>query len=105
MTENVRPLKGSNRHPVDELGEVREAKKALEEREKALKEKVAAMMGAADSLGGEEFIARQRVSERRGSLDEKALKERFGDEAVETCRKPPTTTYTIETRRRAEAAA
>lgn len=105
MTDNLRPLKTSNRHPVDRLGEVREQIKALQATEKELRQAIAEMMGDADSLGGDEFIARQRVSERKGSLDEKVLIAEFGESAVNAARKPSATVYTIETRRRAEAAA
>lgn len=103
MTENLRPLKGNNRHPVDELGEVREEIKTLQAREKELKAVVAEEMGNTDSLGGDEWIARQKVTQRKGTWDEKRLKEALGD-MVERYRKEPTAVYSIETRRRSEAA-
>jgi hypothetical protein len=65
----------TNLHPVDELAEVRAKIKFLTERESELKDIISKMMGPnADSLGGDEFIARQVLSERKGSLDEKAMK-------------------------------
>lgn len=88
----------SNRHPVDQLGELREAKKGLEEREKALKDQVSEMMGEKDSLGGDEWIASQSLSERKGSIDEKAAKADGVD--LDKYRKPPTTVMTIRTERR-----
>jgi len=88
----------SNRHPVDQLAMVREELKALKEREDVLRDQVARFMGNADSLGGDEWIARQAISERKGSIDEAALRA-IGVEP-DAYRKPKTTTYTIRTVRR-----
>ncbi len=64
---------GTNRHPVDQLALVRQTIKHLEEREAELKAEIGALMGSSDSLGGAEFIAFQKLQQRKGGLDEKAL--------------------------------
>lgn len=89
----------TNRHPVDQLALIRETIKNLQERECELKAEVGTLMGSADSLGGAEFIARQTVSERKGSLDEKALKAAGID--ADKFRKPSTSVYSIRLDRRA----
>lgn len=104
MHDILAPFKGDNRHPVDRLGEVRQLIKEAKEVEAALKEEVGALMGSGDSVGGDEYIASQRLSERRGSYDEKRLKAYIGD-AVESFRKPPTVVVTIATNLRSEVAA
>ena len=91
----------SNRHPVDQLADIRAQKKALEEREAELKEVVSGLMGSADSLGGDEFIAMQTVTTRKGGIDEAALK-KLG---VVVPRKPDVIVYSIRTERRASEAA
>jgi len=88
----------SNRHPVDQLAMVRDDLKTLKEREEKLRQQVSNLMGSADSLGGDEWIARQAVSERKGSIDEAALRA-IGVEP-DQYRKPKVTTYTIRTVRR-----
>jgi hypothetical protein len=70
MTATALP---SNRHPVDQLAQIRETQKILAEREAELKEEIGSLMGSADSLGGDEFIAFQKLQSRRGGLDEKKL--------------------------------
>ncbi len=101
MNGNALPEIGRhhNRHPVDQLALVRETIKNLQEREGELKAEVAEAMGTADSLGGSEFIAKQTVSERKGGLDEKAMKAAGVD--VDKFRKPSTTVYAIRVERRA----
>ena len=89
----------SNRHPVDELAEVRADIKVLKYREDELKEQVAGMMGDQDSVGGDEWIAEQALSERKGSIDEKAAKAAGVD--LDRFRKPTTTIVTIRTVKRA----
>jgi hypothetical protein len=89
----------TNRHPVDELAENREQQKALKQREEALREVVSTMMGSADSLGGSEWIAKQDIVPRKGSLDERALKAAGLD--PEKFRKPGSTAFVIRTVRRA----
>jgi hypothetical protein len=68
---------GTNRHPVDQLANIRSTIKLLEERETELKKQISDMMGTADTIGGEEFIALQKVSTRKGAIDTKAM-ERAG---------------------------
>lgn len=92
-----------NRHPVDELADVREKIKFWKEREDELRGLISEMMGGADSLGGDEWIARQTVSERKGSLDEKAMKADGID--TDRYRKPPSVSFTIRVERRAVEAA
>jgi hypothetical protein len=87
-----------NRHPVDELAEVRAQIKDLEEREKALKTTVSTLMGDRDSIGGDEFIARQTLTERAGSVDTAAMKKAGID--VDKYRKAPTAVVTIKCERR-----
>lgn len=93
---NAHPM--SNRHPVDQLGDVREQIKALQERETELKEQVSAMMGAADSLGGGEWIARQTRTTRKGAIDAKALEKAGLD--PDRFRKPDSDVKTIRCERR-----
>jgi len=87
-----------NRHIVDQLADVREQIKKLEEQEEKLKAEVSKQMGDADSLGGDEFIARQTVSTRAGSIDAKAM-EKAGIK-VEKYRKAAVTIYSIRVERR-----
>ena len=92
---SVKPV---NRHIVDRLADVREEIKELAEKEKVLKNQISGMMGEDDSLGGDEYIARQIVSLRSGSIDAEAL-ERAGID-VDKYRKPGSATYTIRLERR-----
>lgn len=87
-----------NRHHVDQLADVREKIKNLEEREKTLKAEVSILMGNRDSIGGDEFIARQTLTERAGSVDTTAMKRAGID--VDKYRKPPTAVVTIKCERR-----
>lgn len=89
----------SNRHPVDQLALVREEIKTLKEREEELRAIVSAEMGAADTLGGDEFIARQTMSKRKGGIDEAKLKKAGID--IDTYRKPDTAVLSIRIERRA----
>lgn len=82
-----------NRHPVDQLADVRAEMKALKEREDELRALVSKAMGNADSLGGDQFIALQKVSERKGAIDAAALKKAGID--PDAFRKPDTTVYSI----------
>jgi len=71
---------GSNRHPADEMGEVRERIAEFEEREAELREILIAATEA--ERVGEEWIA--HVSEQhRKLLDREALTEHFGAEALQ----------------------
>ena len=91
-------LPGNNRHPVDQLGQIRETIKALKDRETELKDIVSAEMGGADSLGGAEWIARQALTTRKGAIDAKAM-ERDGLDP-DSYRKPSQAVYTLRTERR-----
>lgn len=95
----------SNRHIVDQLADVRAKIKALQEHEKDLKEEVGRQMGAADSLGGDEFIASQAISERKGSIDEAKVARKLGVENLDAFRKAPSTVVTIRVESRASEAA
>lgn len=90
---------GTNRHPVDQLANIRATIKTLQERETQLKEDIGSMMGSADSLGGAEFIARQKLQTRKGGLDEKKLEAKFGD--LGAFRKPDTTFIVLSVEPRA----
>lgn len=87
-----------NRHPVDQLADVREKIKALQEEEDTLRTEVSVLMGEGDTLGGDEFIAKQSISERAGAIDAKAM-ERDGID-VAKYRKKPSTVYQIRCERR-----
>lgn len=95
---NAIAMPASNRHPVDQLGQIRETIKHLQEREKELREEISEAMGDADSLGGDEFIASQSVSSRKGAIDTKAMEAAGFD--PDRFRKPDTTVFTIRTERR-----
>jgi hypothetical protein len=92
-----------NRHPVDRLGDVRALLKELQEEEIALKATIAGMMGEADSLGGDEYIASQRLQQRKGELDEARLHAEGID--LDNYRRPGTTrvVLTVEPRARGVA--
>lgn len=100
MTDTTLPV---NRHPVDQLAEIRETIKHLQEREDELRVEVSALMGENDAIGGDEYIAKQSVSERAGAIDAKAL-ERDGID-VAKYRKKPSTVYSIRCERRVQEAA
>lgn len=82
-----------NRHIVDQLADIRAQIKDLQAREVEIKEAVSASMGAADSLGGDQFIALQKVSSRKRSIDAAALKKAGID--ADKFRKPDVTVYQI----------
>lgn len=89
----------TNRHPVDQLANIRATIKTLQEREAELKEEIGQLMGDSDSLGGDEFIARQELRSRKGGLDEKRLAAKFGDLAP--YRKPDSTYIVLSVEPRA----
>ena len=97
---NATSAPGKNRHPVDELADVREAQKQLKAREDELKARVSEMMGDADHLGGVEFIASQKISTRKGALDQKAMEAEGID--LDRYRKPDVTVFSLHVERRAE---
>ena len=92
-----------NRHPVDQLADIRATIKTLKAREDELKDQVSALMGDADSLGGDEFIALQKITTRKGSIDAKTLEAAGID--VDHYRKPATTVYAITVEPRVSEAA
>jgi hypothetical protein len=63
-----------NRHPVDRLADVRAEIKRLQVEEIDLKAMIQTEMGSADSLGGDQYIASQSLQERKGGIDEAAMK-------------------------------
>lgn len=92
-----------NRHSVDQLADVRAKIKALKDDEKALVTEISKAMGADDSLGGDQYIARQAIINRKGSLDTKAMEAAGID--VERYRKPSTVVYQIRVEEREREAA
>lgn len=94
-----------NRHPVDRLADVRAAIKRLQDEESDLKAQISAEMGSADSLGGDEYIASQKLQERKGGLDEKKIAEHLGVKSLDPYRKPATTFVVIKTEPRAREVA
>lgn len=88
-----------NRHPVDDLADVRAEIKRLEAREEELKAEVGKLMGSADHIGGDEYIATQAISERKGGLDEAIM--RLNKINPEEYRKPASTVVSIKLARRA----
>jgi hypothetical protein len=103
MTDTSLPGKRANRHPVDRLFDVRQQIKALTEEETDLKAKISVEMGRADSLGGDECIASQKLQERKGGLDEAAMIKAGID--VEAFRKPSATFVVIKVEQREREAA
>lgn len=93
----------SNRHPVDQLANVRATIKTLEARETELKQQISLMMGEADSLGGAEFIASQKLSTRKGAIDTDLMKKAGLD--PDRFRKPDTAVYSLVIEPRAQEAA
>lgn len=82
-----------NRHIVDELADIRAQKKELEKREDELKAAISEAMGSRDSLGGDQFIALQKVSSRKGAIDTKAM--HAAGLNPDDFRKPDVTVYSI----------
>ncbi len=85
----------TNSHPVDQLVAIRAQIKALQEAEGALKTEISKAMGAASSLVGDEWIAEQTLTTRKGSIDEKAL--RAAGINPDQYRKPELPVYTLRT--------
>lgn len=100
MHDTSLPINRGNRHPVDQLADVRAEIKKLEAQETDLKAQISAKMGSRDSLGGDEFIAVQTLSERKGGLDEKKIAEHIGVKSLDPYRKPSTTFITLRVERR-----
>ena len=72
----------ANRHPVDELADIRAERKRLDEREAELRDIL--LFADADGRAGSEFTARV-VTRQQRRLDRTLLAQRFGSEAVEQC--------------------
>src|SRR6266704_459066 len=70
-----------NRHPVDELAEIRAERRRLGEREEALRLQL--LLAGAD-LEGDEHVASVHEFERE-ELDRDALEQRFGKAMVAAC--------------------
>lgn len=92
-----------NRHPVDQLADIRETIKHLKEREDELRLEISVMMGECDTLGGDEYIAKQTLSTRKGGIDDAAMK-RYGINP-DKYRKKDTTVFSIKCERRLQEAA
>lgn len=99
MHDTSLPGNGRNRHPVDQLADVRARIKDLQDREADLKALITAEMGSRDSLGGDEFIAFQTLQERNGSLDEASL--RAAGINPDKHRKPKSVSHILKVERRA----
>lgn len=85
----------TNTHPVDQLVALRAQIKALQEHEALLKTEISRVIGDGSCLVGDEWIAEQSVTTRKGGIDEKALKAAGID--VDAFRKDDTTVYTLRT--------
>ena len=92
-----------NRHIVDQLADVRAQIKELEARETDLKTQISAAMGGSNSLGGDEFLALQKLSTRKGGIDDKAMIAAGID--VAKYRKPDVTVFSLTIERREVEAA
>lgn len=92
-----------NRHIVDQLADVRAQIKELEAREAALKSEISDAMGSANSLGGDEFLAFQKLSTRKGGIDDKAMTAAGID--VAKYRKPDIAVFSLVVERREVEAA
>lgn len=93
---------GTNRHPVDQLGDIRRTIKHLQDRESDLKTEISALMGKADSLGGAEYIAVQSLRSRKGGLDEAKIAAALGIANLDAYRKPDATYVALKVERRAQ---
>jgi hypothetical protein len=85
----------TNQHPVDQLVAIRAQIKALQEMESTLKDEISRRMGDNATLVGDDWIAEQSVTARKGGIDEKKLAA-FGID-VNAFRKPDTTVFTLRT--------
>ncbi|MDY8108295.1 hypothetical protein U0C82_03910 [Fulvimarina sp. 2208YS6-2-32] len=90
----------TNRHPVDELVDVKAKMAALAEREKSLKAKIIEMAGERDAVGGDEFIATVALQSRK-SLDRKGLEKRVGKDVVAGFEREGEPYYVVRTAPRA----
>lgn len=90
----------TNRHPADELGDIRAERMALDAREARVRARVMKLMKAGDHLSGDDYVAKWEVQSWRGQLDARALK-RAGLNP-DKFRKPTTKVDIIRTVRRSE---
>lgn len=77
-----------NRHPADELADLRAELRRLEDREANLRDM---LLAEGADLVGSEHVARI-VASPQHRLDRELLEQRFGAAAVRACRKPVTVT-------------
>jgi hypothetical protein len=73
-----------NRHPVDELADIRAERRRLDEREAQIR---AALLAGGASLVGNEYTATVAAEQQR-RLNHQLLEQRFGPEAVNQCKAP-----------------
>lgn len=105
MPDTTLPGNSRNRHPVDQLADVRAQIKALQDIETDLKAQISTEMGSRDSLGGDEFIAFQTLQDRKGGLDEVRISAALGVGNLDGFRKPKTTCIVLRVERREVEAA
>jgi hypothetical protein len=90
----------TNRHPVDELADLRATRKRLDDREAELR---TILLAAGADLYGSDHTARIVTAEQR-RLSRKLLKERFGPNAITQCSEAVTIVYIhLENRTTGEA--
>ena len=85
----------TNTHAADQLASIRAQIKALQEAESALKTQISREIGDGSSLVGDEWIAEQSLTTRKGGLDEKKLVAAGVD--VDAFRKPDSAVLTLRT--------
>jgi hypothetical protein len=88
----------ANRHPVDQLADLRATIKRLQDFEDDLRTEVSVLMGDNDRLDGDDFIARQVLNIRKGTVDPDAMANAGVN--PDAFRKADVTVYTIRTDRR-----
>ncbi len=96
MNGNSMPV---NRHVVDQLADTREQIKELRKAEAACVSQISELMGDNDSLGGNQYIAKQKMHTRKGSVDIVRMEADGID--VDAYRKPDTVVFQIRTEERA----
>lgn len=92
----------TNRHPVDELGDIRAERVALAVREDRARARVMSLMNAGGCLSGHDYTATWEVQKWRGQLDVAAL--RRAGLKPDKFRKPSANVDIIRTARRSETA-
>jgi len=93
----------TNAHPVDQLAQIRADIAALKTREDELRGEVSRLIGNGNIIEGDLFVAKQDMTTRKGSLDEKALRAAGID--TDAFRKPEAVVITIRTTLRTALAA